>query len=37
MSGTKHCPDCGYWTGLKEWSAKMDVLAKIPAKREERS
>ena len=22
MEGTKHCPDCGYWEGLKEWAEK---------------
>lgn len=37
MAGTKHCPDCGHWTGLKEWSAKVDALGKIPVKREDRS
>ncbi len=20
MPGTKHCPDCGHWEGLKEWA-----------------
>ena len=20
MKGTKHCPDCGHWAGLKEWA-----------------
>jgi len=22
MKGTKHCPDCGHWEGLEEWTKK---------------
>ena len=25
MKGTTHCPDCGTWTGLKEWTAKFEA------------
>jgi len=25
MEGTKHCPDCGYWRGLKEWTIKKEA------------
>ena len=25
MDGTKHCPDCGHWSGLKEWTKKHEA------------
>ena len=25
VPGTKHCPDCGHWEGLEEWSKKHEA------------